>query len=645
MINKIQRKLSVKKFQGGGINTIPQSPFSVQGMQQSISTQWPKVAQWAARNPKLASLGTMGLNTPAGRTAWGLSLAVPLVGSLAKKGVESAIANAPKPGDTMGVGPGRSIPFQIPQEPAAKTVQQEDDSALQNAFPGWTNAEIIQGYKDEEGIEVAENQVPKVMEEGVASGNITTTQDLPSELEPGGGNIPPGEPGGPGYVPPIVSPELNTEIENRELQEKKANQMFWETFLPDAVKSQQSGMGLQMDQTVRSILGDRGKKSKNLLLLQLAANLISGRTDQPGFKGFLDVVGQAGQNVIPMALALERSREEDEIEIKKALLAARGSEKITYPGKAEGIVVFTDDNTKEIKRAPYHYYKGQLFATLTDADGLNARDVAVNNYLRLQKFPAVKEVADLTKTIQMYGNALTGVNQVLDIATKFPQEIGAVGSLQRLYLVGKDILAQAGGELDYSQLRAQLNGIEEQFDAKMAMDKSMYTDKEFEKLLKAGNRLFKTAYDEMDTAKTETGTLERQAKLRAVQLMTSYALANILKDKDRLAVRDIERAEKLTNVFGILSSPTDIIYAYVELKDQLERALQGKIDLASQVGISDAEIKKLKYQFMGEAGKRQKLEKDIDSILEPLFQDMPSIDDLINKSFGNIQVIEPEAMN
>ena len=641
MINKIQRKLSVRKFQTGGINTLPTpfqpaSPFSMAGMQQA----WQRVPRMI-RKP----INFMVPKSPIGKA---FVYGAPLVGALynaGKKGVESAIANAPKPGDTMGVGPGRSIPFEIPQEPAAKAVQQEDDSALQNAFPGWTNAEIIQGYKDEEGIEVAENQVPKVMEEGVASGNITTTQDLPSELEPGGGNIPPGEPGGPGYVPPIVSLELNAEIEKRELQEKKATQMFFETFLPDAIKSQQSGMGLQMDQTVRSILGDRGKKSKNLLLLQLAANLISGRTDQPGFKGFLDVVGQAGQNVIPMALALERSREEDEIEIKKALLAARGSEKITYPGKAEGIVVFTDDNTKEIKRAPYHYYKGQLYATLTDADGLNARDVAVNNYLRLQKFPAVKEVADLTKTIQMYGNALTGVNQVLDIATRYPQEIGAVGSLQRLYLVGKDILSQAGGKLDYSQLRAQLNGIEEQFDAKMAMDKSMYTDKEFEKLLQAGNRLFKKAYDEMDTAKTETGTLERQAKLRAVQLMTSYALANILKDKDRLAVRDIERAEKLTNVFGILSSPTDIIYAYVELKDQLERALQGKIDLASQVGISDAEIKKLKYQFMGAAGKRQKLEKDIDSILEPLFQDMPSIDDLINKSFGNIQVIEPEAMN
>jgi len=636
MINKIQRKLSVRKFQPGGINNLPTpfqpaSPFSIKGMQQA----WQRVPG-LIRKP-------INFMVPKSHVGKAFVYGAPLVGALysaGKKGVESAIANAPKPGDTINVGPGRSIPFQIPQEPAAKPVQQEDNSPLENAFPGWTNAEIIQGYKDDEGIKVAENQVPKVMEEGVASGNITTTEDLPpqSQLDTNEGNI-------PGDAPPIVTPELNAEIENRELQEKKATQMFFEEFLPDAIKSQQSGMGLQLDQTVRSILGDRGKKSKNLLLLQLAANLISGRTDQPGFKGFLDVVGQAGQNVIPMALALERSREEDEIEIKKALIASRGSEKIEYPGKAEGIVVFTDENTKEIKRAPYHYHKGQLYATLTDADGLNARDVAVNNYHRLQKFPAVKEVADLTKTIQMYGNALTGVNQVLDIATKYPQEIGAVGSLQRLYLVGKDILAQAGGELDYSSLRAQLNGIEEQFDAKMAMDKSMYTEKEFEKLLKAGNRLFKTAYDEMDTAKTETGTLERQAKLRAVQLMTSYALANILKDKDRLAVRDIERAEKLTNVFGILSSPTDIIYAYVELKDQLERALQGKVDLASQVGISDAEIKKLKYQFMGAAGKRQKLEKDVDSILEPLFQDMPSIDELINKSFGNIQVIEPEAMN
>ena len=42
-------------------------------------------------------------------------------------------------------------------------------------------------------------------------------------------------------------------------------------------------------------MGPESKKSKNLLLLQLAANLVTGRTDQPGFKGFIDVLGQAGK--------------------------------------------------------------------------------------------------------------------------------------------------------------------------------------------------------------------------------------------------------------------------------------------------------------------------------------------------------------
>ena len=228
MINKIQRKLSVRKFQPGGINNLPTpfqpaSPFSIKGMQQA----WQRVPG-LIRKP-------INFMVPKSHVGKAVVYGPPLVGALysaGKKGVESAIANAPKPGDTINVGPGRSIPFQIPQEPAAKPVQQEDNSPLENAFPGWTNAEIIQGYKDDEGIEVAENQVPKVMEEGVASGNITTTQDLPPQLDTNDGNIPPGEVVGPGDAPPIVTPELNAEIEKRELQEKKANQIFWETFLP-----------------------------------------------------------------------------------------------------------------------------------------------------------------------------------------------------------------------------------------------------------------------------------------------------------------------------------------------------------------------------------------------------------------------------
>ena len=59
-------------------------------------------------------------------------------------------------------------------------------------------------------------------------------------------------------------------------------------------------------------------------------------------------------------------------------------------------------------------------------------------------------------------------------------------------------------------------------------------------------------FDNVDKDKKimeEGGPLAVQAKLRTIQLMTSYALANILKNKDRLAVQDIKRAEQLTKIF------------------------------------------------------------------------------------------------
>ena len=76
-------------------------------------------------------------------------------------------------------------------------------------------------------------------------------------------------------------------------------------------------------EAARSVMGERGyNKSGRLLLLQLASGLLSGKTMQPGITGFLDVLGQAGQQVIPMAIALEREREKDEMDLAKLLIEA-----------------------------------------------------------------------------------------------------------------------------------------------------------------------------------------------------------------------------------------------------------------------------------------------------------------------------------
>jgi hypothetical protein len=108
---------------------------------------------------------------------------------------------------------------------------------------------------------------------------------------------------------------------------------------------------------VKDIMGDEGyQKAGNLMLLQLAASLVSGRTDKPGFGGFLDVLGQSGQKIIPMAIALEREREKDELELTKALISQMGkkeSSKIQEP-KYRGLI--KDAVTGEDKIVFFKYY-------------------------------------------------------------------------------------------------------------------------------------------------------------------------------------------------------------------------------------------------------------------------------------------------
>lgn len=98
-------------------------------------------------------------------------------------------------------------------------------------------------------------------------------------------------------------------IKNQKDSIKKSEQVVTDL---EAEARKQGKMTVLSDalEAARGVMGERGyNKSGRLLLLQLASGLLSGKTMQPGITGFLDVLGQAGQQVIPMAIALERERE------------------------------------------------------------------------------------------------------------------------------------------------------------------------------------------------------------------------------------------------------------------------------------------------------------------------------------------------
>ena len=92
-----------------------------------------------------------------------------------------------------------------------------------------------------------------------------------------------------------------------------------------------------------------------------------------------------------------------------------------------------------------------------------------------------------------------------------------------------------------------------------------------------------------------------------------------------------------------MKSPTDIIYAYKELSDQLEEALADKIAFADSIGISDATIDKLRFETEGDAKKRERIDKTLDDILDAELQGYGGIDDILKLlKFDDLPIIGPE---
>jgi hypothetical protein len=373
---------------------------------------------------------------------------------------------------------------------------------------------------------------------------------------------------------------------------------------------------------------------------------MSGRTDQPGFKGFLDVLGQAGQDVIPMAISLNRAREEDELEIKKALIAAQGETGTPWENWG-GLVSFSDTSGKFHKGLPFRYNKndGEMYAFVTDDDGQNGRNILVPAPDSTVKSADATTINKYSSNVELLTNALHNTNQFLDIAILHPELIGQKGTVMKAFRKTGDIIKQWTGQLDYSTLMQQIDQAETDalIDAETQRDQDEITGEEY---LTLTNTIV-SYFDNVDKDKAimeEGGPLAVQAKLRTIQLMTSYALANILKNKDRLAVQDIKRAEQLTKIFGIGGDPTSIINHYIELRKQLTSALEAKFRKGTAMGISQNTIKELKAVAYGQAEINKSLGKKLDTLLaSPNFDTKTGMDELLKiMNFDQIPVIGDE---
>ena len=326
----------------------------------------------------------------------------------------------------------------------------------------------------------------------------------------------------------------------------------------------------------RDVMGERGyNKSGRLLLLQLAANLLSGKTDQQGVRGFLDVLGQAGKNVIPMALALEREREQDELTLAKLLLDNdRKQGKIKPPSmkirytKKDGTISdpvpasVTDDGSYLVydtlgdKSIRYFVDPGQVVGQV------DIKDNVANKSKLLNEYKAVKS-----------GDLYTSL--FIDVATKNPDLIGVQGGWKKLTLKTGELLKIASNSDSYKETILKLADREQQ----NFQNFKQYGEVE-EGVEKKLTGIFKKINEKAEDLDSASEEIQAQALLETLELLSTYSLAQTLKDKDRLAVADIERAEKrLGGTVGYVpfydNNPLEIITAYKTVNQKFKNRLGG----------------------------------------------------------------------
>ena len=75
---------------------------------------------------------------------------------------------------------------------------------------------------------------------------------------------------------------------------------------------------LKYKQELKDIIGPEDKTTGSLLLMQLGLGMMAGKSNQPGFAGFAEILGKTGQQVLPMWMEHMANRRKEDKEISLA---------------------------------------------------------------------------------------------------------------------------------------------------------------------------------------------------------------------------------------------------------------------------------------------------------------------------------------
>ncbi len=341
---------------------------------------------------------------------------------------------------------------------------------------------------------------------------------------------------------------------------------------------------------MNQMTGNTPESLNNLLMMRTAATLLSGKTTQPGLRGFADVAGQALGSTADMMIGLKMKQQESDMKLAQAYLKmkqekAKGTEMLTggdktvkvndpsLPGGFKNVRVSLGKDNKYYQRIMNpDGTQGFVQANFTGTDvnmdkdlirdslkGLNENrrgGIMIDFVMKNAESGGSKAALgllteDVLGTFDFFANGNLGGNtSVID------DEIVAEMSKT----TGRQVFGREGSSSLFAIGKKESENMINRFNSDLEDARENGAKRVEKELKKAGIVAEGFRPTEED--------LEKYTRLALIEQRMKYIVANANKDKDRLTQKDINNAAQRTQIIKYIASPRTIRKNYGQLEQE-----------------------------------------------------------------------------
>jgi hypothetical protein len=341
----------------------------------------------------------------------------------------------------------------------------------------------------------------------------------------------------------------------------------------------------------KELMAGQGSQAKTVFLANLASGLLSGTTTKGGIGGALEVFGKAlGPAVNNYATVKLKENEmenefmSDALELAQDEIAAQndlveGTSGLDF--ESYGYIQFRDRDGNAVNRQGGRLKDGTYVQAALGQVDANGRQLYVpvaagtfSDYFTdaFGKKEQAQTIRNLSGKYKALGIGKETIKILEDAAAKGETLGGPVGRFNLLTTRLGDALNDIGFSMFESKDAgmAKVNQMREDFKQEL-IDDGM-SDKDAEKFLNDNfgsiESQFKKTLKDLGVFKDET-TAANLERLAINETVLTYALANSLKDKDRLTQKDIQMAQQLVNVFPLLRGQKQVVRSLEAVNERI----------------------------------------------------------------------------